>query len=68
MKLKLAPLPATVLGIYGPSKNELPERRRYLHPDAATSILKLEAGPHRLRVSDMWRCIRHQALHAAHTR
>lgn len=55
MKLKLAPLPATVLGIYGPSKNELPERMRYLHPDAAASFLKLEAGPHRLRVSDMWR-------------
>ena len=55
MKLKLTPLPATVLGIYGPSKDTLPERMRYLHPEAAASYLKLDAGPHRLRVSDMWR-------------
>jgi hypothetical protein len=47
-------LPASILGIYGP-KNELPERMRYLHPDAAASYMRLEAGPRRLRVSDMWR-------------
>ena len=55
MKLKLTALPHTIRGIYGAAKNELPERMRYLHPDAAASYLALEAGPHRLHVSDMWR-------------
>lgn len=55
LKLSLTALPASILGIYGPEKNQLPERMRYLHPAAAASYLAMEAGPHRPRVSDMWR-------------
>ncbi len=55
MCLRLRKLPATILGIYGPGKNILPERMRYLEPEAAASYLGLEATSHRLRVSDMWR-------------
>lgn len=55
LTMKLTQLPASILGIYGPHSNILPERMRYLHPDAARSYLALEAGPRRLRVSDMWR-------------
>jgi hypothetical protein len=55
LKLKLTALPASILGIYGSERNELPERMRYLHPDAAASYMAMEAGPQRLRVSDMWR-------------
>jgi Putative peptidoglycan binding domain len=55
LKLRLIPLPPSIQGIYGPEKNTLPERMRYLHPDAAASYMAMEAGPHRLRVSDMWR-------------
>lgn len=35
LKIALCKLPDTVLGIYGPDKNRMPERARYLHPDAA---------------------------------
>ena len=55
LTLTLSTLPPSILGIYGPGKDILPERMRYLHPQAAASFLKLEAGPHRLRVSDVWR-------------
>jgi len=55
MCLRLRKLPATILGIYGPGKNSLPERMRYLEPEAADSYLALEATPQRLRVTDMWR-------------
>jgi hypothetical protein len=55
LTLNLSQLPASILGIYGPGTDMLPDRMRFLHPDAAASYLSLEAGPQRLRVSDMWR-------------
>jgi hypothetical protein len=55
LTLKLTELPASIMGIYGPNQDLLPQRMRYLHPDAAASYLKMESGPRRLRVSDMWR-------------
>jgi peptidoglycan hydrolase-like protein with peptidoglycan-binding domain len=55
LTLKLTPLPPTILGIYGPQADQLPTRMRFLHPDAAASFMRIERGPRRLRVSDMWR-------------
>jgi hypothetical protein len=55
MRLRLRKLPARILGIYGAGKDELPERMRYLEPEAAESYLALEGSPRRLRVSDMLR-------------
>jgi hypothetical protein len=65
LNLKLAQLPSSILGIYGPKGDLLPERMRYLHPDAAASYLAIDAGPRRLRVSDMWRSAESsfQAMH-----
>ena len=55
LHIQLRPLPATILGIYGPGRDQLPERMRYLHPAAAASYLEIEATPQRLRVTDMLR-------------
>lgn len=55
MCIQLQRLPASILGIYGPRKDLLPERMRLLHPDAAASLLAMEGTPRRLRISDMFR-------------
>lgn len=55
LRVPVRRLPASVLGIYGPRRNLLPERMRYLHPDGADSFLRLDASPQRPRVSDMMR-------------
>lgn len=53
LTLSLASLSAeAVHGIYGPSKNQLPARMRFLRPDAAASYLQLSDF---LVVSDMFR-------------
>lgn len=45
-----------VRGTYGPNKNELPERMRYLHPDAAEAYASVSAyGAAPVAVSDMFR-------------
>jgi hypothetical protein len=55
LTLDLCPLPATrVIGIYGPRKNEMPERARFLHPKAAASFLNPKLGG-LLVVSDVFR-------------
>lgn len=41
-----------VRGIYGPDKEELPKRMRFLHPDAAASFLRIAGS---VVVSDMFR-------------
>ena len=64
MCLRLRQLPASILGIYGPGKNTLPERMRYLDPEAAASYLALEGTHQRLPVSDMWRSA-DSSLHAS---
>ena len=55
LTLRLSELPATIMGIYGPNKDTLPSRMRFLAPEAAASYMRLERSDHRLRVSDMWR-------------
>ncbi|HKE15216.1 MAG TPA: peptidoglycan-binding protein [Kofleriaceae bacterium] len=53
LTLSLRSLPAqAVRGIYGPSKDQMPERMRYLHPDAAASYLEMADFA---VVSDMFR-------------
>lgn len=54
MIIVLTSLPITTLGIYGPKKDQLPERMRYLHPGAARAFLAADTDV-RLRVSDMLR-------------
>jgi len=39
MRLQLRKMPKTVQGIYGPEHNSMPQRMRFLHPDAARSYL-----------------------------
>ena len=41
MRIRLQRLPASILGIYGPRKELLPERMRLLPPDAAASLLAM---------------------------
>lgn len=64
LTLRLSPLPSTVLGIYGPSQQILPERMRFLAPDAAESYRRMDQS-HRLRVSDMFRSA-DSSLQASH--
>jgi hypothetical protein len=53
LTLSLASLSAqAVRGIYGPARNQLPARMRFLHPDAAASYVRLADF---LVVSDMFR-------------
>ena len=54
MQIKLTAMPITTFGIYGSKKDGLPERARYLHPDAARAFLQANAA-YKLRVSDMLR-------------
>ena len=63
MQLVLSQLPESILGIYGPNKNLLGARQRYLHPSAAASIMAMEAAGTRLRFSDMLRSPM-ESLHA----
>jgi hypothetical protein len=59
MLIDLVELPNTVLGCYKDKVTgaylPLPARMRFLHPDAAKSFLAIDAGPYRIRVSDMFR-------------
>lgn len=53
LTLSLTTIPAQrVRGIYGPDKDQLPTRMRFLHPDAATSFLRFADD---VVVSDMFR-------------
>jgi peptidoglycan hydrolase-like protein with peptidoglycan-binding domain len=53
LTLSLKSLPAQVVrGIYGPSKDQMPERMRYLHQDAAASYMQMADFA---VVSDMFR-------------
>lgn len=69
MKLRLHALPPTTRGIYttraGP--NTLPERFRYLHPQAAVGFAQLEAGTGGLIYTDILRSAE-ESLHAAQTK
>jgi hypothetical protein len=42
-------------GIYGPEKSALPDRMRFLLPEAIASVEALTAAGHRLRASDVYR-------------
>ena len=57
--ITIKPLPATPFakrGIYGTGRSDLPERFRWLHPDAASSIMRLEKNyPGVFRFSDVLR-------------
>jgi hypothetical protein len=58
MKLHLIKLPCVFAerGIYGPDKFSLPKRMRYLHPDAARSLARLEHEyPGKIPYSDVFR-------------
>jgi hypothetical protein len=69
MKLRLTALAPTTRGIYntraGP--DTLPERFRYLHPDAAAGFVALEAATGGLVYSDILRSAE-ESLHAAQTK
>lgn len=54
VKLMVVP-PSSADGIYGKSKDQLPERMRFLHPDAAASLARMAAGGRTHRCSDMLR-------------
>jgi len=54
LKLKLAQLPDSVRGIYGPNKSLMPARARYLHPEAARSYMQMHDEAH-IVCSDVFR-------------
>ena len=54
MIIALTKMPASIRGIYGPKKDSLPERMRYLHPEAADAFKRADRAI-ALVVTDMYR-------------
>ncbi len=55
MKLILSPLPKTLRGIYGATKDKLGAHQLFGHPDLVAAILKMEADGLKLAYSDLFR-------------
>lgn len=54
LNLEIVEMPATIYGIYGANKDQMPKRARWLHPAAAESFNRMNAEK-RVRVSDVLR-------------
>jgi len=65
LTLRLSALPSTIVGIYGPGKDTLPSRMRFLAPDAAESYMRMDRSALRPRASDMLRSAE-SSLQAGH--
>lgn len=55
MQLNLVKLPATLRGIYGPTKDKLGAQQLWAHPDLEAAINRLERDSLRLVYSDIFR-------------